>query len=624
MIGRAAQTTRRGPAPRNISARIALPALALLALGAAPARPDESRTVPAVAIPANPAADVGREAASIDLAWQPRLRLLSQSQYVNVIHQVFGGDIDVRVRFPPVPRVDGLLAVGAGTVLPTPGAVDQLVMMAPLISKQVVDPSRHDRIPCRPADTAKRDDTCARKFFAKAGRLLFRRPLTDNELQAAVRISGTAAGPSGGFYEGLAYGLSGLLVSPQFLFISEDVRPKKGAGGGWELDGYSKASRLSFLLWDAAPDDALLLAAQRGDLNDPVRLQRQVDRMISSSLYEDGVRAFFTDYLVLEAFSSLSKDSVIYPAYTLKVAEEAKEQVLRMVVDHLVAQKGDYRDLFTTRRIFLTSDLAVLYRLGVDRGAHGWAAYDLPDGDPRGGLLTLIGFPSQFAHAGRSSPTIRGKAIRETMLCQKVPPPPPDVDFSNFEDPTNPAATARERLKAHQENPACAGCHAITDPIGLALENFDGAGQFRRTENGVVISTAGKLDGVAFEDAVGLGKALRDNRSLKSCIVKRLYAYSVGREMNPADRDTLAGFQVIFERSGYRFEDMLRRFIFDPGFFVAKSVPLHANGTLKSAAIGGFHDQKFLADRSTPNAARRAQWGSRDRVATVPGVLAER
>jgi hypothetical protein len=274
--------------------------------------------------------------------------------------------------------------------------------------------------------------------------------------------------------------------------------------------------------------------------------------MIGSPLYKQGVRAFFADFLVLEAFDTLAKDPVIYPAFTLKAVDEAREQILSTVVDHLVDRDGDYRDLFTTRHTFLSSDLAVLYRIPVDIGSQGSVPYEFhAEGDPRAGILTQIGFLAQYAHPGRSSSTRRGRGIREVLLCQKVPDPPPNVDFSIIEDPKAHFHTARERLAAHQQNPVCAGCHARTDPIGLGLENFDGAGQYRARENGAVIDASGKLDGNTFSDGVGLGRAVRESPALKSCIVNRLYAYSVGRKVGPDEKPLLEYYQSVLEQRGF-------------------------------------------------------------------------
>jgi hypothetical protein len=292
---------------------------------------------------------------------------------------------------------------------------------------------------------------------------------------------------------------------------------------------------------------------------------------------------------VLEAFDTLAKDPTIYPAMTLKAIAEAREQILRTVVDHLVDRDLDYRDLFTTRRTFLTSDLAVLYRLPVHLGSQGWVPYRFSEGDPRAGLLTQIGFLAQYAHPGRSSATRRGRAIREVLLCQKVPNPPPNVDFSNFLDPKSGLTTARERLRAHSENPVCAGCHRLTDPIGLGLERFDGAGQFRLADHGAEIDPSGEFDGDAFANAAQLGQSLRDNPALKSCIVNRLYAYAVGRAVEPEDEAVTAGYEAALDKAGYRFDAMLRLMIMDPRFFTVRQPDVITASVGQPIFKGGPH-----------------------------------
>jgi hypothetical protein len=515
----------------------------------------------------------------------PTVRLITQSQYLNTIHDIFGSDINVSVRFAPVNRVDGLLASGSSSVVLTSGGLDPLEASARSIAEQVVSPERRAfLIPCRPADARTADAQCAQAFLARVGRLLYRRALTGDEVGKFAEVAARGTKTSGSFYDGLAFALSGMLVSPNFLFILETVEPDPAVQGAWRLDAFSRAAKLSFLLWNSSPDETLIAAAERGELGKPDGLRREVDRMIASPAYRNGVRGFFSDFFALESFDTLAKDASAYPGMTLKAVGESREQLLRTVVDHLVDQRGDYRDLYTTRKTFLTADLGVLYRLPVNANSVGWTRYEFSPRDTRGGLLTQVAFLSQYAHPARSSPTRRGRAIREVLLCQHVPDPPPNVDFSNFEDPKS-TRTARERLIAHQENPVCAGCHKVTDPIGLSLENYDGAGQFRTLENGATIDASGSLDGVAFHDAVGLGKALRDNASLKSCIVNRLYAYSVGRKVKDVEEGRLDAYQTALDQSGYRFDTMLRMIVLDPSFFTVKPIP----GQMATASRGGLH-----------------------------------
>lgn len=499
------------------------------------------------------------------------MRLLSTSQYTNTISAIFGKHIVPNVRFSPVQRIGGLLAIGARSTIVTMGALEPLENVARMVAKQVVSEANRDLlISCRPAAVERRDDECAQNFLIQVGRLLFRRPLTRTELENVVDIAGVSIGEAGDFYYGLSIALTYMLVSPKFLYIQEVLEADPAQPGNWQLDGYSKASRLSFFLWDAGPDSALLDAAEKGDLNTPEGLNREVRRLLTSPRLEQGVRAFFDDMLVAEGFSLLTKDPTIYPAFTSKVATEAREQLLRTIFDHLISREGDYRDLFVTRRTFMSRDLAAIYRVPVNVGPDEWVPYEFSEKEHRDGLLTLVGFLARYSHPGRTSPTKRGRGLRETLLCQHVPDPPPNVNFELFEDPTAERRTARERLTVHNTNPICAGCHRLTDPLGLILEKYDGAGQYRETENGAPIDTSGEINRVPVADAADLGKALRNYPALASCIVSRVYSYGTGREIDDDDGQFLDYLDTKFEQNNYRFLNLLRTIVTSNAFYAMK------------------------------------------------------
>jgi hypothetical protein len=263
--------------------------------------------------------------------------------------------------------------------------------------------------------------------------------------------------------------------------------------------------------------------------------------------------------LHLGEFETVEKDSLIYPLFNIAVAQDAREQTLRTITHLLIDEGGDYRDLFTTRRTFISAALGRIYQVPVSRPDGGWTEYEFPEGDQRAGLLAQIGFAALNSHAGRSSPTLRGKAVREVLLCQKVPDPPPDVDFTQFNDPSSPLRTARERLTAHNEVPTCAGCHKLTDPIGLGLERLDGAGQLRDTENGAPILTDGDFDGVPFTDIPSLARALRNSPAVPACLVNRAYALAMLRTPEASDRLMLDHLAAQFADSGYKLRPLLRR-----------------------------------------------------------------
>jgi hypothetical protein len=243
----------------------------------------------------------------------------------------------------------------------------------------------------------------------------------------------------------------------------------------------------------------------------------------------------------------------------LNIAEESKEQILRTIEDVALVRDGDYRDLFTTPRTFMTRALARVYRVPIDRTDDAWIPYEFPAGSPRAGIQTQIGLLALYSHPGRSSPTLRGRAVRELLLCQRVPDPPGNVDFSLFFDPNSPNKTARDRLTAHRTAPTCAGCHKITDPIGLGFENFDGAGQFRAVENDVTIDPSGDLDGKAYADPKGLGQSLHDDPAAASCVANRFYSYAVGRAPDRDENAFIAYLESSFASDGYRFKNLIRR-----------------------------------------------------------------
>ncbi len=507
------------------------------------------------------------------------MRRLTAAQYRQVILDVFGPSITLGGRFEPDHREGGLIAVGAGRAGITATGFEQYERMARSIAAQIVDEQhRRQFVPCSPASATEPDAACAQQFLGAAGRLLYRRTLTAQELASQVDRAAEATRKVHDFHKGLGLSLAGMLSSPHFLFVQEFTEADPAVRGAQRLDGYAKATRLSLFFWNALPDEELLAAAEGGELHTAKGLARQVDRLLASPRLEAGLRAFFADMLGFETFDTLAKDSTLYPKFTFRVALNAQEQTLLTLTDLLLTQNGDYRDVFTTRKTFLTPLLASVYRvkLASPNGlADAWVPYEFPADSQQAGILTQASFVALHSHPGRSSPTLRGKALRETLLCQKVPAPPGNVNFNIVQDTANPTfKTVRQRLKAHATEAMCAGCHKITDPMGLALENFDTIGGYRESENGSPIDVSGELDGTQFTNAVGLGKAVHDNPAAAACIVKRVFEYGVGRDLTKAETDWLASdLNPQFAADGYRLRSLLRRIATSAAFFRIATEP---------------------------------------------------
>jgi len=490
------------------------------------------------------------------------LRLITSEQYVNTLVHTFGRDFDIETQFPPHRRTDGLLAIGASTAGFPAGQIEHYQRAAATVAARVVDAGHRDfLIPCKPGDEKKADVACATTFLAATGRMLYRRPMDPVLLQESVAKAGETADRLKDFYAGLSVALEGMLIAPEVLFVSDKSEPDPNRPGQSRLDAYSLASRLSLFLWNAAPDDMLLKAAESGEIQTPKGRARVVEVMMASPRLEAGMRSFFDDMFGFDHFDNLAKDPNVYPVFTGVTVLDAREQTLRTAYNFLITKKRDYRDLYTTRETFLSPALAALYQLPTPPY---WVPYEFPVDSPRAGLLTHISFLAVHSHPGRSSPTVRGKALRELLLCQPVPRPPANVDFSAVENPDPRLRTARARLDFHSENPVCAGCHKITDPMGLALENFDGAGRYRKTEGGAPIDSSGRLDGKEFTDVIGLGQALRDHPGLSSCLVRRMFSYATGA--NVRDQTTMGYFNASFAAQGFRVPDLLRTIALSDAF----------------------------------------------------------
>lgn len=513
-------------------------------------------------------------------------RRLTESQYRNAIADTFGAGVRINARFEPERREEGLQAVGAARLSITTSGLEQYYAVARSVADQVVDGRDRDAaIGCKPEglDQAARD--CVERFIARRGLQLFRRPLSADETARFLSAWQASARGYGDFHKALKLTLVDMLMSPDFLFRVERAEADPQRPSDLRLDGYTKAARLSYMLWNAGPDEALLEAARTGAIHSPARLASEVDRLLASPRFEDGVRAFFTDMLEFEAFENLSKDAATYPKFSQAVADSAREETLRFLVHHLVKAAGDYRDVFTSRDTFIDRTLAYVYDVPY-LSSQRWAPYTFPEASERSGLLTQATFLSLFAHPGRSSPTIRGVRLNEIFLCVQIPQPPPDVDFSKVQ--AVESGTVRTRLLEHMTNPGCTSCHQISDPVGLSLERFDGIGQHRLMENAAPIDVSVQMGASSFSGAQGLGRYLHDSSLVPSCLVRKVHAYGVGRTFDPADADYLKRQGEAFAAGGYRLPALMRGVLTDPQFYrVVTPQGLAPNLQVASLPSGG-------------------------------------
>jgi len=496
------------------------------------------------------AATLDRDEPGVSLP-EPTLRRLTQAQYSNSIRDLLGEGLIFPSNLEPDKSTDGLRAIGASLTTISPRGVEQFEDAAFDLVTQALDVDRDALIGCEPAEVV--DDDCAREVITAFGRRAWRRPLDDDEISTLVSISATAAQTLEDFDQGLVYGLAAILQSPYFLFRVE-LGEQGESGVERRFTNHELASRMSFLLWDTIPDEALLAAADAGVLTTDEGLQTQIDRMMADDRFEDGVRAFFTDMWTLYELDDLTKDPTVFTHMSPEVGPSAREETLLGVVDNVVHADGDYREMFTTQRTFLNRKLASIYGVRAPE-REGFGEAILEESSGRRGILGQVSFLALQSHAVNSSATLRGKFVREVLLCSYIPPPPSDVDTS-IPEASATAVTLRDRVAVHLEDEYCASCHQLVDPIGLGFEQFDGLGHFRTLEQGATIDPSGDLDGASFDVAWGLTGHIAEHEDLGACLAQTLLAYGSGHSITQGEYEA-----VDYLTEGFQFMDYSIQFL---------------------------------------------------------------
>lgn len=492
------------------------------------------------------------------------LRRLTQDEYRNSIADIFGSAIEIRGTFEPTRRMGGLQATSTGVLSITPAGFESYTKMADAIAIQVTAEKYRAKLPCAPKSATAPDDACTAQIVSHYGQLLFRRPLTSNEIKNSVNLGHALAKSSNDFYAGLRYSIASLIQAPDFLFRKEAAVP--AGKNQYALEPFSRATRLSYLMWNTTPDPELLSAAQSGELNTPAGLEKQVSRLMASPRLDTGMRSFFNDMFELDTFDTVSKDSLFYPKWSAIIGAAAKEETLKTTLDLALHSDGDMRDLMTTRKTFLNRSLAALYQIPFPFKGD-WVPYEFAPDSGRSGIVTQASMLAMFSHPGRSSPTERGVALMDIFLCEPTPAPPANVDFSIVNNTNGPLKTVRERLMAHATNAVCASCHNHSDPIGLTLEGFDTIGGRRTTENGKLIDVSSTLQGKHVVGAEGLGHYLHDNPKYTACIARKLYAYADGLNSEDVEPSTVKTAYKAFADAGFKLRALLKAMVEAPDFF---------------------------------------------------------
>lgn len=509
----------------------------------------------------------GQAAAAV--AQGPRLRRLTVKQYTNAVRDLLGEAIKLPDNLSPDTRYGGFASIAASQVALSASEVEWFEAAAVSVAEQVMAPAaRGTLISCTPSSG---DDTCVRSFIEALGLRAWRRPLEDTEVERYLRMAKAVTIASQDAWQGPHSVLVALLQSPNFLYRAELGRPTGGQSEARSYDGYELAARLAFTLTDSPPGPQLLDAAKNGEFSGTAvakNLALHAQRLLDSPRAEAAIMDMFGELFLLDDAAKVQKDKAIYPATSATLGPAMREESLRFAKRHALGDKSSLRRLFDARTTFVNAELAALY--GLPRPA-GDAFEDrtFPETSLRAGILTHGSVLSLQAHDGSTNPSRRGKFVREMILCEAVPAPPPNIP--ELPDPMagNTPRTMRERLTTHRENPVCASCHAFIDPIGLAFENFDGIGAERTTEVGKRIDASGDLDGKAFAGPRELAQLLAEKEEVMECMARHWFRFAQGYVESDAEEPTLDDLVSRFRAANFNFPQLILAFVKHPSFQAA-------------------------------------------------------
>jgi hypothetical protein len=450
---------------------------------------------------------------------------------------------------------------------PSQALIDAVDVMATDVSERLIaDPIRRDMVvPCTPTDAG--DADCFRAFIESFGERVFRRALSPDEVEPYLELLAYAtednAYVENDFYTAVALAIQAMLQDPEFLYRVEWGTATSTAGV-IRLDPFAVSARMSFLLWGSTPDDALLADAAAGRLDTPAERRVVAARMLDDPRARSQLNRFHSMWLGYRA--------IPHPAQLVNAfAAETTELIDRVVFD----DKRSYLDVFTSSETYVDDFLADHYGMARPANGAGWVAYQDP---MRAGILSHGSVLASFSKFTDTSPTQRGILVRTRLMCQEVPSPPADVDVDQPPATTADAVCKKDRYAAHiSQSTSCFNCHSGMDPIGFGLENYDIAGRFRETDDGLpqcTIDGNGNLpDGQGqFRGPKALAEKLIELDLIQRCVVRQYYRYAIGRRPKPIEDQPIDALIASFETSGWKFDQLMLDFVASEGFALKKEV----------------------------------------------------
>jgi hypothetical protein len=417
-------------------------------------------------------------------------------------------------------------------------------------------PSRGKILVCHPAGSGD-EPACARKILSTLAHRAYRRPVSEADLQALLGLYKTGASEAG-FEAGIEMALEGILVSPDFLFRVERDPPAAAPGKPYRLSDVELASRLSFFFWSTIPDDELLGLAEHGRLREPAILDQQVARMLRDPRSKALVQNFTGQWLQVRQVAELSPDPVEFPDFDENL-RDAFQQETELFMESMVRENRPLTDLLDADYTYLNERLARHYGIPNVYGS-SFRRVTLSDQNRRG-LLGQGSILSLTSYPVRTSVVLRGVWLLSNILATPPPSPPPNVPALKDRGDDGRILSVRQSMEAHRANPVCASCHLRMDPLGFAMENFNGIGQWRTTEgaDNTPIDSSGALpDGTKFQGPVELRKLLLSKPDqFATAMIEKLLTYALGRGLEYYDEPAVRKILKDAAPGGYRWSTLL-------------------------------------------------------------------
>jgi cytochrome c553 len=468
----------------------------------------------------------------------PLIRRLNRSEYTATVRDLTGVTIDVAAEV-------GMPEEATGTAFDT--SANALVLPPALMEKHF---AAADLI----LDRMKPLNGAPREIVAAFARRAYRRPIKDDELDRLMALHARAAARGDAPEKALRLPLKAVLVSPHFLFRVEREQP---GAKPYRLGDPELATRLSYFLWSTMPDDELGAAAEQGKLSDPAALVAQVRRMLVHPKARALTQNFAAQWLQLRKLEFARPSTEFFPSFNNRLKQAMREEATTFL-DKLREEDRSVLDLLDCDYAYLNAELAKHYGIAGVEGKD-FKRVALKPQDHRGGLLGMGAILALTSHTSRTSPTLRGKWILESIFGTPPPPPPPDAGTIKEQRKGAEPKTFRELMAQHSTQPACAACHKRIDPLGFALENYDAVGAWRESQGGKPMDAAGVLpSGERFEGVAGLKQILQRSRgAFERNMIEQMMAYALGRDVQDYDECAIREIVAALEKNDHRFSTMV-------------------------------------------------------------------